>query len=186
MNLSVFKTFPEMETSRLLLQDLRNADPKEILELRSDPMILRFIDKDPAQSIEDALKHIEVIKTAFEECSAISWIIVEKKERKVLGNIGLWRFIPEHNRAEIGYVLKPQYWGKGLMKEAMDVIVRYGFKQLEVHSIEANINPANVQSKKVLEKCKFKQEAYFRENYFYNGTYIDSAIFSLLEKDLRD
>ena len=152
MNLSVFKTFPELETARLLLQDLRNADPKEILEMRSDPMIMRFIDKDPAQSIEDALKHIGVIETAFEECSALSWIIVEKKEMKVVGNIGLWRFIAEHNRAEIGYVLKPPYWGKGLMKEAIDAIVRYGFKELEVHSIEANINPANIQSKNVLEK----------------------------------
>ena len=99
---------------------------------------------------------------------------------KVAGYIGLWRFDIENNRAEIGYVLKPECWGKGLMKEAIDVIVRFAFKQMEFHSIMANVNPENNQSIKVLEKCNFKKEAYFREDYFYNGNYLDSLIFGVL------
>ena len=185
MNLSVFKEFPQLESTRLLFQDFRQADPNEVFEMRSDLQINRYIDRQPAQSIEDAIKHIDIIKKAFAESEALSWLIVEKSTLKVAGHIGLWRFIPEHNRAEIGYVLKPHYWGKGLMKEAIDVIVRYGFSKLEVHSIEANVNPANSQSIKVLEKCNFKQEAYFRENYFYNNVYLDSAIYCLLEKYLK-
>ena len=185
MNLSVFKAFPQLQSERLLLQDLREADPNEIFELRSDLKINRYIDRQLAQSIDDALKHIEVIKNGFAASEALSWLIVEKSTMKVAGQIGLWRFVPEHNRAEIGYVLKPKYWGKGLMKEAIDVIVRFGFSKLEVHSIEANVNPANTQSIKVLEKCKFKQEAYFRENYFFKDVYLDSAIYCLLERDLK-
>jgi ribosomal-protein-alanine N-acetyltransferase len=64
-------------------------------------------------------------------------------------------------------------------------MVRFGFNEINLHSIEANVNPANERSKKVLEKIGFKREAYFRENYLFNKKFLDSIIYSLLEKDLQ-
>jgi ribosomal-protein-alanine N-acetyltransferase len=54
---------------------------------------------------------------------------------------------------------------------------------MNLHSIEANINPENIASRKLLEKTGFVREAYFKENYFFNGKFIDSEIYSLLNKN---
>ena len=98
----------------------------------------------------------------------------------MIGMAGLWRIMKEHHRAEIGYTLLPELWNKGLMSEVLKKIIHFGFYEINLHSIEANINPENLASKKVLEKAGFKQEAYFRQNYFYNGQFLDSAIYSLI------
>jgi ribosomal-protein-alanine N-acetyltransferase len=66
------------------------------------------------------------------------------------------------------------------MHEALKAILDYGFQEMGLHSVEANVNPSNLASIRLLEKNHFIREAYFRENYFYDGRYIDSAIYSLL------
>ena len=185
MNPNVFNTFPLLESSRLLFQNMATADPQEVFIMRSDSQIYKYLDRPMAQSIDDAIKHIDLLKNSFAEHTAISWLLVERSTMKVAGYIGLWRFVIENNRAEIGYVLKHEFWGKGLMKEAIDAVVRFAFSPMEFHSIMANVNPANIQSIKVLEKCNFKKEACFREDYFYNGAYLDTLIFGLLEKDIQ-
>ena len=88
----------------------------------------------------------------------------------------------EHYRAEIGYLLHPDYQQKGIMDEALKAVIKYGFETMQLHSIEANVNPANAASMKLLEKNGFVKEAYFKENYFYNGQFLDSVIYSLLNK----
>jgi len=67
-----------------------------------------------------------------------------------------------------------------VMKEAMEVVLNYGFNIMELHSIEANINPVNIASTKILEKNNFVLEAHFKENYYYNGNFLDSYVYSLL------
>ena len=86
----------------------------------------------------------------------------------------------EHFRAEIGYMLDPQWQGKGLMQEVMDKLLDYGFSTLGLHSVEANVNPGNIASIRLLERNNFVREAYFRENYFYDGKFLDTLIYSKL------
>ena len=184
MNESVFNTFPNLQSKRLFFKELSTADVNDILELRSNKQTNQFMDRDLAQSIDDAVAHVEKVQLAFAEHSGISWALFEKTEMKFIGDIAIWKITRQNNRGEIGYALNPQYWGKGLMKEAIDVVTKFSFSQLQIHSIEANVNPKNLSSIKVLEKCNFKREAYFRQNYFYNGQYLDSVIYSLLEEDI--
>lgn len=66
------------------------------------------------------------------------------------------------------------------MQEAIVAVLLYGFSAIKLHSVEANINPANVAFKKLLEKNGFVQEAYFKENFYYNGRFTDAAIYALL------
>ena len=86
----------------------------------------------------------------------------------------------ENYRAELGYLLHPSHQQKGLMQEAVVAVLLYGFSAIKLHSVEANINPANVASKKLLEKNGFVQEAYFKENFYYNGRFMDAAIYAFL------
>ena len=62
----------------------------------------------------------------------------------------------------------------------MKVVLDYGFNTLKIHSLEANVNPGNAASIKLLERNGFVREAYYRENYYYNGHFLDSAIYSLI------
>ncbi len=98
----------------------------------------------------------------------------------MIGTIGLWRIIKEHYRAEIGYMLLPEHWKKGFAKEAVLKVVEYGFDEMKLHSIEAHINPKNAASAGLLEITGFVREAYFKEDFFFNGAFEDTAIYSLL------
>jgi [ribosomal protein S5]-alanine N-acetyltransferase len=183
---SIFKTFPEFESDRLLFRKILLSDAKDILLIRSDDDVMRFMDVDRFESISDAEKLINSIEEAYKKQEGITWAIIEKQSNSFIGYFGFWRMIPEHCRAEIGYALKREYWGKGYMYETINRMVRFGFENIKLHSIEANVNPANENSKKVLERVGFKKEAYFRENYLFDGKFLDSVIYSLLEKDLTD
>ena len=66
------------------------------------------------------------------------------------------------------------------MQEALVAVLDYGFSNIGVHSVVANINPANEASKKLLVKNNFVQEGYFKEDYFFDGQFLDSAVYSLL------
>jgi ribosomal-protein-alanine N-acetyltransferase len=113
----------------------------------------------------------------------IYWMLQEKASGTVIGDFSFWNMDHKHHRTEIGYTLHSDFWGKGYMKEAMLTLFSFGFKDLNIHSFEANTNPKNKNSKNILLKLGFKKEAYFRESFFYNGEYLDSEIFCLLEKD---
>ncbi len=175
-----FKPFPEIQTQRLLLREITVLDANEIFFLRSDKEVLKYIDKPPAKTLDDALEFILRINTLKENNQGINWAITIKGSDILIGNICLWNIKPEHHRAEVGYVLHPQHHGKGIMQEAIKAVLDYGFQTLQLHSIEANVNPANTSSIKLLVRNNFVREAYFRENYFFNNQFLDTAIYSLL------
>jgi ribosomal-protein-alanine N-acetyltransferase len=105
---------------------------------------------------------------------------VPKDQSKLIGTVCIWNILKEHYRAEIGYVLLPEYFGKGFMQEALTATLDYGFRVMKLHSIEANVNPMNTDSIKLLERNHFVREAYYKENYYYDGRFLDTAIYSLL------
>ena len=183
---SIFKSFPELESERLLFRKFLLSDAKDLLLIRSNDAVMKYLDIARFESIADAEKMVQTVSESYDNETGINWGIVEKHSNNFIGYFGFWRMIPEHCRAEIGYALKPEYWGRGYMYETINRMVRFGFKNMNLHSIEANVNPDNDKSKKVLEKIGFKKEAYFRENYLFNNRFLDSIIYSLLEKDLTD
>ena len=186
INTTVFKEFPEFESERLIFRRIVHGDANDIFLIRSNNKVMRFMDVPWHHSISDAEKLINSVEESYKNKTGISWGIVEKHSNSFIGYIGFIRIYPDHCRAEIGYALKPEFWGKGYMYETINKLVRFGFEEMKLHSIEANVNPLNEKSKKVLERVGFKKEAYFRENYFFNGKFLDSVIYSLLEKDLTD
>jgi [ribosomal protein S5]-alanine N-acetyltransferase len=183
---SIFKSFPELESERLLFRKILLSDAQDLLLIRTNDDVIQFLDVVRFESIGDAEKWVHSVSESYDNETGINWGIVEKQSNDFIGYFGFWRMIPEHCRAEIGYALKPEYWGKGYMYETINKMVRFGFENMKLHSIEANVNPANEKSKRVLEKIGFKQEAYFRENYLFNNKFLDSLIYSLLKKDLTE
>lgn len=178
-----FSPFPQINTERLLLRKLRDTDAPELFFLRSDDMVMKYIDREKPKSEEEALDFLQKVNANIDKNEAIMWgIALKDKPDTLIGNIGFWRIISQHYRAEVGYMLHPGFWGMGIMKEALLAAANFGFNTMKLHSIEAHINPENVASGKVLEAAGFVREAYFKEDYFFRGKFLDTAIYSLLAR----
>jgi len=178
-----FTPFPEIKTERLLLRKMTDADAPEMFFLRSDETVMKYIDRERPKSEEEALAFIQKVNTTIDNNENIMWAIaLHGNPDTLVGNIGFWRIINQHYRSEIGYMLHPEFWGKGIMKEALLAAIDFGFNNIKLHSIEAHINPENAASGILLEKAGFIREAYFKEDFFFRGKFIDTAIYSLLAK----
>ncbi len=175
-----FDGFPVLESERLLFRKILADDVHDIYELRTNEQVIKYSDRPKMKNMEEAKEMFKKISDSFQNNEGIAWAIDLKETKKTIGHITYWRIIKEHHRAEIGYAMFPEYWGKGFMTEAIKKIIEYGFTVIKFHSIEANVNPANLPSIKLLERVGFKREAYFKENYFFNGKFLDSVIYSLI------
>ena len=151
--------------------------------LRSDEEVMKHIGRTRSKTVQDSLDLIHRIAKDRTANAGITWGIVLEESGELIGTIGFYRMKKEHFRAEIGYVLASNYWGRGLMSEAIQAVVKYGFDVMGLHSIEADTDPLNVRSMKVLERNGFTQEGLFRESYFFDGKFFDSAIWSRLATD---
>ncbi|HWY10373.1 MAG TPA: GNAT family protein [Bacteroidia bacterium] len=176
-----FTPFPTLTTPRLILRKITTDDVPELLIIRSDERIMKYIDRPRAKTNDDVIAFINLINNYEKNNDAINWAISLKDDPKLIGNVCFWRIEKSNYRAEIGYTLHPDHWHKGIMNEVIKEVINYGFNIMKLHSIEANINPANEASAKLLEKNKFVREAYLKENYFFEGKFLDSVIYSLLE-----
>ena len=179
----IFTPFPVLRTGRLLLRRLDKTDAKEIFFLRSNAEVLRYLGKEPATSVKEAEEFIDKINRNVDENVSIFWgIAFLDKPSILIGTICLWNIRPEYYRTEIGYVLHPDHWRKGIMKEAINCVVDYGFTVLGLHSIEALLSPGNTGSSAVLESTGFIKEAHLKESVYFRGEFGDTLIYSKLNK----
>ncbi len=175
-----FTPFPRLNTSRLHLRELNDTDAENIFKLRSCPTNMQYIPRPLLKNNTDAQAHIDFINDKTKTNEAINWAITIKGNSELIGVIGFYRTDPENYRAELGYMLLPAFQRKGFLQEALQAVVNYGFDTLQLHTIEARIDPNNKASEKVLQKANFIKEAYLKENCFFEGTFFDTIIYSLL------
>lgn len=174
--------FPVLESERLILRRITPADVNEVFAIRSDEETMKYIPRTRAKTIEDALDHIKVVDKGIEENNFINWGISFKDDPKLLGMICLIRMQPENYRTETGYILHPDYHRKGIISEAFARVIDYAFNVLKFHSLEAVIDPDNTASEQLLIKHSFVKEAHFKQNCFYEGKFLDSVIYSLINQ----
>ncbi len=178
-----FSPFPELRTQRLLLRRILLQDAPAVYFLRSDPQVLKYLSREPAKNVAEAEAFITHNNNEINNNNHILWAItLEEHPGQLIGTITFWRLQKENYRAELGYVLHPDHWRKGIMKEAISAVIRFGFQEMKLHSIEARINPANQASASLLLSSGFVKEAYFKEDFYFNGTFEDTEVYSLLNK----
>ncbi len=173
-------SFPTIQTERLLLREISYDDVPDLFKIRSNKTAMEFIDRPIAKTEEEVINLIEIIKTNQANGEGITWAITLKDEDKLIGTMGYWRYEKKNARAEIGYVLHPDFFNKRICTEALQPIIDYGFKKMNLHSIEANVLAENTASIKLLLKYAFQLEAHFKENIFTDGKYTDSLVYSLI------
>jgi ribosomal-protein-alanine N-acetyltransferase len=180
-----FTPFPSLETPRLVLRELVPADVEAVFRMQSDPEVTRYFGRDPDRTPADTEKRLTLVFDGVRDVTAIRWGITFRGSSELLGTVGFWRWNKPHQWAETGYELAAAHWGKGVMTEALGAALGFAFGVMELHRVEAQLDPANRGSSRVLEKLGFAREALLRENWFYDGKFTDTAIYGLLARDFQ-
>lgn len=173
-----FTPFPVLETERLLLRKVRMSDAEVLFKLRSNANAMQYIPRELPKTIDDSKKMIKRIYRMERSNKGINWMIEVKENKDAIGYIGIFRIKKEDHRGEIGYMILPEFWRKGYASEALKAIEKLAFMHFKFHSLEADIDPENTSSRKVVESNGYALEAHFKENLFWQGKYLDSVIYS--------
>ncbi len=162
------------------MRELRQLDAADVLIFRGDPIVQKY-DDPIIHTIEEAQLFIHEMHVEYRSQEGISWAVTLLDQDVVIGCFGLHYWDQYHRRAEAGYGLARAYWGQGIGSEALQAIVRYGFKQLNLNRIYARTIADNHESVRLLERVGFQREGTHRKHSWEeDGTFHDSAIYGLL------
>ena len=174
--------FPLLTTDRLILRKLEMDDAGELLKLRSDESVNKYLERPKSTTINEVIEFINKIETGISKNESFYWAISLKNESKLIGTICLWNLDKENSRAEVGYELLPAYQGKGLMQEALSKIIEYAFQTLGFKTITAYPDSANERSVRILEKNNFRRDKTLEDEYYREGGSVNEVIYSLKSK----
>lgn len=180
-----FSTTPLLVTERLVLREVRRSDDEALFRIRSDQRIMEHISRPLAVTMDEVHALIDRVLQEQTDGDGISWAITLKNDDTLIGTIGYYRLKKEHHRGEVGYALHSDHWRNGYMREALNAAVDCGFERFGFHSIEAITDPRNIASNTLLERCGFIREGLFRQDHYWNGEFLDSAVYARLKSDPR-
>lgn len=182
LSLPLFDPLP-LVTPRLELRPLRPADADALFSVYSDPVATRYWSSAAWTTPEQAVERIELDRLLFEEGSALRLALQPRGEPAIIGTVSLFAFDTQSQRAELGYILAPFAWGRGLMHEALQALVDHAFGPLALRRLEADIDPRNERSARTLERLGFTPEGHLRERWVVAGEVSDSALYGLLARE---
>jgi len=151
-----FEVFPNLDTPRLNLRELKTEDAKQVLFLRSDKEVTKFIKRQIPTKIQDALDFIHKIQLGYSKRETISWAICTIENPKMIGSICLLNYSLDRKTAEVGYDLNPSFQNRGIMTEALQAVINFGFDTLQLDTIKAFTHYANENSRNLLTKNAFR------------------------------
>jgi [ribosomal protein S5]-alanine N-acetyltransferase len=179
-------TYPIFETERLILRQITNEDVSFLFKHYTSREVLQYFGMSPISSKEVAEEMIENFEKQLEVGGPMRWAIVDKSTDKMMGTCGFHGIAKSYKRCEIGYDLHPDYWGNGIMGEALKPLITYLFIEREMNRIGAVIVPNNQASSRVVEKLGFRREGLLREYILQEDTMYDAYMYSMLKKEWLD
>lgn len=172
-----------LATQRLLLRPLGDPDAPALLSIFSDPRVTRYMSNLPWDSIDEAHKMIAADRKAMTAGDHFRLGVERIEDQALVGMCTLFSFNWQCRRAEIGYGLAANAWGHGYMDEALRALLVYGFVDLGLNRIEADVDPRNAPSARSLERLGFKREGLLRERWIVGEEVSDTAFYGLLRSE---
>lgn len=157
MLLFPFHPFPEIATQRLILRKIQLSDKINLQKLRSNPDVNKYTYGNVYNSIKDIEQFIRKTKRMLKENDCIYWAVTLKDNKDLIGTLCLFNFSFAEQKIEIGYELHPDFHRRGIISEALPVILEFGFKQMHAMAIEAFPNKENKASIHLLQQFKFER-----------------------------
>jgi Acetyltransferases, including N-acetylases of ribosomal proteins len=178
-----FKNFDGIETDNLQLRKLSLSDSKDIFEFTSNPITTEYLTWYPHQDVNTTKEFIVSVIKKYEENLPSQWAIVKKEVNKVVGITGFITVSYEHLKGEVAFVLSPEVWGQGIMKEALLQVYDFGFNILNLVRIEAKADTENNQSAKALIKSGMKYEGTLRNYLIIKNKQRSFNFYSILNSE---
>jgi RimJ/RimL family protein N-acetyltransferase len=174
-----------LQTERLVLRPLGLADADAIFAMRSDPVVQRYGSHPPWTDRQAALDWLDRNARGVAAGEHAQFAIARRDDGVVVGSCTLYGLDAQCRSAEVGYALAVPEWGKGYANEAVATMLDWGFDQLDLNRVEADIDPRNVPSARALERLGFTREGHLRERWIVAGEVSDSWIYGLLAREWR-
>ena len=171
------------ENDIIRLREATLEDAEDLLKITNDEEVMKYYGMEPYKNIEEAEEEINWFISLFKEDKGARWVIADKNTNKYVGDVGIYDYSRQHNKAEIGFKLKKEYWKKGIMTQCIEEVLNYSFFDKNCNRVQAIVDPRNIGCKKILEKSGFKFEGLLREYEFEYGEYVDLQMYSILKRE---
>jgi ribosomal-protein-alanine N-acetyltransferase len=172
-----------LSTVHLTLRAPQAADAAPFRELLSIAEVTHFSNWPDAPSKAQAERFVRWMSKLHASRKGCAWIIEDRDTERAIGAIRFNRFEKKWKVGEVGYELHPDFWGRGLMTEALRAVVAYGHQTLRLNRIEAWTLPGNGASDRVLEKAGFRHEGTLRQRAWFKGAFHDFRMFGRITGD---
>lgn len=173
-----------LEGERIALRELGKADAQHIHEHAKDWKVSRYLSNLPhPYRLKHAKEFIKKAKLRAKKKTEHHLGIELKQTGQIIGIIGLSEIDKKHKRAVIGYWLGRKHWGKGLAKEALRLMLKFGFRKLGLLRIHGQVMKPNSRSANLLKKAGFALEGKMRKHYIKKGKLMDVLVFGLLREE---
>jgi ribosomal-protein-alanine N-acetyltransferase len=173
---------PILTTERLALRPIAAGDGPALFAIFSDPEVVRYWSRGAWTELAQAEEMIAAAARDYADGSGLRYGIVITATGELVGVASLFAFNRDNRRCDIGYVLGSRHWGHGYVSEALVPVLEHAFGALGMNRIEADIDPRNIASSRVLEKLAFRREGYMPERWFVNGETADTAFYGLIKR----
>jgi len=174
---------PVLNGERIVMRKITKTDAQDMYDYACDPEVTRYLLWQPHESLSYTKRYLDEVMRQYKAHNFFDFAIVCKEDGRMIGTCGFTRLDPVNHSAEIGYVLSPAYWGRGIASEAVEIILRFAFCNLGVHRVEARYMPGNAASRRVMEKKGMVFEGVERDAIYVKGAYQDVGKCAILRSE---
>ena len=171
----------EIKSSRLLLRSFNNDDLNNVFRGLSDPEVIKYYGISYA-TLESTKEQMRFFSDLEVNDKGKWWAICSPDNKTFYGAAGLNNISQQHKKGEIGFWLLPEFWGKGIIAEAIPFICQYGYDTMGLHRIEAFVESENVNCKKAMDKLDFRHEGMMADCEIKDGAFISLEIYAQLKR----
>lgn len=181
----MYGDIPELETERLILRKVTMRDAEDMFAYTSDQDVARYVTWDTHRTMEDSKEFIRFIEQQYDNAAIAPWGIEYKENGRMIGTIDFVLWQPNHQMAELGYALSKGYWGRGLMSEAANELLRFGFAEMDLVRVQARCFTENIGSQRVMEKIGMTYEGMQRKGMKVKGVHWDIKTYAIIKEDYK-
>lgn len=174
---------PTLDAPRVRLRWLAANDVDALFAIFSDERMMRYWSSTAMQERREAEDLLLGIHRQFVEQTGFQWGVERKGDGALLGTCTLFHLHRGNMRAEVGYCLGSAHWRQGYMGEALTALFDYAFDELKLRRLEADVDPDNADSLKILARVGFQREGLLRERWNVGGAIQDSVVLGLLARE---
>lgn len=178
---NIFSNLPTLETERLILRKITMDDAEDLFAYTSDEAVAKYVTWNAHETIHDTKDFIQFVLSRYASNSPAPWAIVYKETNKVIGTIDFVNWQEYHKVAEIGYALSKEYWGKGIMSESLEAVMKFGFEHMDLVRIQAFCMVGNKGSARVMEKAGMLYEGTRRKILYIKGEHRDLMGYAIVK-----